>query len=230
MMKTPTQRSPLFQPARDAGAEFAETGGWEVVQRYPAENPELDLFATGRGVAIADESANGKLMVEGNRAAAFLSRVLGIPAFATGDGISSPQGAVYRLRADQFLLHTFPGTAQAVEVELNARMREMDGVMIVTDITHGRSEMLLLGPDCPLLLSRLCGLNFDGDHYPAGTARQSSVAKTRQIIIREDIGLYPAFRLIGARSLATYLWQTILEAGQDLGIIPIGKVTRDTLS
>ncbi|MCP5095608.1 MAG: hypothetical protein GY943_08660, partial [Chloroflexi bacterium] len=58
--------------------------------------------------------------------------------------------------------------------------------------------------------------------FPNGMAKQSSVAKTTQIIIRRDLGNMPAYALIGGRSLAVYLWQTILEAGQDLGIQPVG--------
>ena len=54
-------------------------------------------------------------------------------------------------------------------------------------------------------------------------AKQSSVAKTTQLIIRRDLGEQPAYALIGGRSLAAYLWQTIMEAGQDLDIQPVGN-------
>jgi len=228
-MNGPLQRSPLHELAAMAGAHLSAIAGWEVVRRYPNENPETDLFAAGRGVAMADESANGKLLVEGRQAGTFLHTNWGVPELAPGDGFATQQTNIYRLRTDQFLVHTAPGFAQEIAGRLTTLVQPGDPLITVTDITHGRSEILLIGPDSTGLLSRLCSLNFDGQQFPAGTVRQSSVAKTRQIIIRADMGLYPAFRLIGDRSLAVYLWQTIKVAGQDLDLIPIGRETLDTL-
>ena len=48
------------------------------------------------------------------------------------------------------------------------------------------------------------------------------MAKTHQLILRQDYGALTAYRLIGDRSLAIYLWETIIKAGQDLGAAPIG--------
>ena len=67
-------------------------------------------------------------------------------------------------------------------------------------------------------------------NFPNGTAKQSSVAKTRQLIIRQDIGDLPAYVLIGARPLAAYLWETILQAGEDLGIQAIGITALESVS
>ena len=94
----------------------------------------------------------------------------------------------------------------------------------MTDVTHGRAQFRLTGPGTVDLLSRLCALDFDDSRFPDGTARQTSVAKTTQLVIRDDLheGTGPSYRLIGARSLAAYLWQTILEAGRDLGVRPLG--------
>jgi sarcosine oxidase gamma subunit len=44
-------------------------------------------------------------------------------------------------------------------------------------------------------------------------AWQTSVAKTTQLVIRDDLDDgQPSYWLIGARSLAAYLWATLLEA------------------
>lgn len=83
--------------------------------------------------------------------------------------------------------------------------------------------MILIGPHSGELLSRLGGLDFHREQFPNLTAKQSSVAKTRQLILRQDLGKHLAFSLVGDRSLATYLWRTIIEAGQDLNIAPIGQ-------
>jgi heterotetrameric sarcosine oxidase gamma subunit len=94
-------------------------------------------------------------------------------------------------------------------------------------MTHGRAELRLIGPASAELLSRLCGLDFHPSAFPNLTARQSSLAKTTQLIIREDIGALPAYSLVGARSLGAYLWLAIMQAGRDLDIGPLGQAALD---
>lgn len=223
-MDTPLQRSPLDQVARQAGAEFAPWGGWDVAQRYPGEPAPGDLFASGRSVALVDESANSKLVVEGRGAAAFLGRLWNLPELDQGRSAAAGPGRVYRLRLDQYLLHAPPGSGPEAMAVLEAGLAATDGIMALTDITPGRAEVLLVGPDSAALLSRLCGLDFSAAQFPPGMALFTSVAKTRQLLIRADIDLLPAYRLVGARSLAIYLWETIMTAGQDLGITPLGRL------
>jgi heterotetrameric sarcosine oxidase gamma subunit len=109
-----------------------------------------------------------------------------------------------------------------VALSLTNQAADHPDLITVTDVTHGNAELWLIGPNSAELLSRLCGLDFHDSQFPNGTAKQSSLAKTTQLIIRRDLGDVPTYALIGGRSLAAYLWQTILEAGQDWGIQPTG--------
>ena len=79
----------------------------------------------------------------------------------------------------------------------------------MTDVTHGRSEIRVVGPASTSLMRKVCGLDFHPEAFPDGAARQSDVAKTTQLVIRRDIGELPAFSVIGARSLGAYLWDTM---------------------
>ena len=76
--------------------------------------------------------------------------------------------------------------------------------------------------DNDVLLSKMCGLDFHPAEFPNGTAKQSSFAKTTQLIIRSDLNDVPAYYIIGARSLGDYLWKVIIEAGREWDLIPIG--------
>ena len=87
-------------------------------------------------------------------------------------------------------------------------------MVTVTDVTHGRAQLRLSGARAAELLSRLCALDFHPDHFPDGAARQTSVAKTTQLVIRDDVDGGLSYSLIGARSLGGYLWRTILEAAR----------------
>jgi heterotetrameric sarcosine oxidase gamma subunit len=112
---------------------------------------------------------------------------------------------------------------------LEAAIATSGSFVTVTDVSHGRARLGLFGPGAALLLGRLCGLDFHDRAFPDGAARQSSVAKTTQLILRHDAllpdspgTLLPGYSVIGARSLAGYLWQTIMAAGSDLGLRPMG--------
>lgn len=217
--------SPLFGTYRAGTPRPSEQGGWQVVDSYGS--PDLEREALQSGVGIVDFSANGKIMVEGQQAGVVIQKALEVDAVSleVNVGVSSGPVGVYRLRRDMFLIHTEPGA----EVDLIQTIRDVtplptrtEDLVTLTVNTHGRAEIAVIGPASRELLSRLCGLNFSETCFPNLTAKQSSLAKTNQIILRHDKALYPAFALIGDRSFGPYLWQTLLQAGRDLGIMGVG--------
>ena len=62
----PVKLSPLHETARDLGAQFTESSGWRIPEAY--STPDAEISAAGRGVALADETANGTIRVEGEEA------------------------------------------------------------------------------------------------------------------------------------------------------------------
>jgi sarcosine oxidase subunit alpha len=187
---------------------------------------ESEITAARSHVALADVSDRGKIFVEGQTAESILS----LPkSLAVGEGLEQNGRTIYRLRADQFFVSTTADAVELVTAELTAAAQNATGLVTVTDVTHGRSQLLVVGPNAAVLLGRLCGLDFHDSQFPNLAARQSSVAKTRQLILRQDYGSLRLYSLIGSRSLAAYLWKVTLEAGRDLSIIPIGQETIDAL-
>jgi aminomethyltransferase len=227
MIQSPSMISPIHGLARKLGAQFVEIAGWQVPQVYQTVEEEV---ATARhGLALADASSSGKIVVEGAPSAAVLQVTWAMPATNIGQGVIGASGRLYRLRKEQFFIHIPAGQEQDVTRRLIEVTQETGERVTVTDITHGRADLLLVGPSSPVLLSRLCGVDFHPGQFPDLTAKQSTVAKTRQLILRRDMGDTPAYSLIGARSLAAYLWGTILEAGSDLDIGPIGQAALERL-
>jgi heterotetrameric sarcosine oxidase gamma subunit len=212
----PTRLTPLLEPARAAGARFAERDGWQIAESFAGTDAET--AAVRRAVGLADATPNGKILIEGGAAESLLAAVLAAPALAIGAGAAVGGAWVYRLRPDQFFLSTPPASETALVDRL--RTQRGDRFVTVTDLTAARAELLVLGPAAPALLSQLCGLDFG--RFPDGAARPSSVAKTAQLLIRRDRGGLPAWAVIGARSLGAYLWSAVLEAGRDRGIVPVG--------
>lgn len=228
-MNQPVKLSPIHQAEEKWQGQFEAMAGWRVAQLF--RSVEAETAVALAAVALCDQSHNGKIRVEGQTA----GQLLQAETLAVSDGKQTPYGHVYRLRRDLFFVHHAVEGVEETAVALCQHAQTVTGLITVTDVTHGNAELWLVGPRSAELLSRLCGLDFHDSRFPNHTARQSSVAKTTQLIIRRDLpdqaGLQtvPAYAMIGARSFGMYLWQTILQAGHDLGIEPIGWAAWVTL-
>ena len=130
---------------------------------------------------------------------------------------------IYRLRNDLFFIITPPSKEVSAQKKLTTASAASEQFVTVTDVTHGRVEIRVIGPNSQELLSKVCGLDFHPSAFPNETAKQSSLAKTTQLIIRCDIGELPAFSIIGSQSLGPYVWDTLMEAGREFGGVPIGR-------
>jgi sarcosine oxidase subunit alpha len=214
------KRSPLVSVAQHLGAEFIEVGGWKFARRFTSVAAEM--AAARNGVALADSSPHGKVMIEGAQAAEALRAAFGAAPEAIGGGAPTDAGHLYRLRREVFYMSTRPsGEANAIErVEVAARAASL--FVTATDVSHGLADLRLLGPRARDVLSKLCALDFSPESFPNQTLKQTSVAKTKQIVLRRDFGALPAFQLIGAQSLAAYLWEVVMAAGREYGLVPMG--------
>ena len=221
--KTPVKLTPLHSITQRLGATFTEGQGWRIPEVYTT--PEDEITAARERIALADETPNGKLLLEGAEAESVLMDALDLDSLKINEG----REGIYRLRSDIFFISTPPGKEVSTQRKLTASSTASDQFVTITDVTHGRAEIRVIGSASQELLSKVCGLDFHPSAFPNETAKQSSLAKTTQLIIRCDIGELSAFSIIGAQSLGPYVWDTLMEAGREFGIVPIGSVALATL-
>ncbi len=215
--KTPIKLTPLHAIAQRLEATFIEQRGWHIPEVYTTL--EAEVAAANERIALVDETPNGKLLVEGDQAESVLMDAFDLGSLQINEG----RDGIYRLRNDLFFISTPPGREVSAQKKLTTASAASEQFVTVTDITHGRVEIRVIGPDSQALLSKLCGLDFHSSAFPNETAKQSSLAKTTQLIIRRDIGGLPTFSIIGTQSLGPYVWDTMMEAGQEFGVVPIGR-------
>ena len=216
--KTPIKLTPLHSIAQRLGATFTEGQGWRIPEVYTT--PEDEITAARERIALADETPHGKLLLEGGQAESVLMDVFDLGSLKINEG----RDGIYRLRSDLFFISTPPSKEVSTQKKLIASSTASDQFVTITDVTHGRAEIRVIGPASQGLLSKVCGLDFHPSAFPNETAKQSSLAKTTQLIIRCDIGELSAFSIIGAQSLGPYVWDTLMEAGREFGVVPIGSV------
>ncbi|MFO7663371.1 MAG: sarcosine oxidase subunit gamma family protein [Chloroflexota bacterium] len=221
MTEGPIKLSPLYNVLRQAGGQFVIQGGWQVFDSLAVieNDPAIDY----PGVYLVDESHRGKIMIHGEGGGQAVAALDVLPPQLPGQGVVKDALSVYRLRPDQLFINMPPGAELGIIDRLTNILPTIAQLVTVTEVTHGRFQLRLIGPASPLVLGRLCGMDFHPEQFPNHTARQTAVAKTTQLIIREDIDELISYSIVGARSLAGYLWETMLDSGQDFGIRPAGQ-------
>jgi heterotetrameric sarcosine oxidase gamma subunit len=202
--------SALHQTHLALGARWVEDGEWRLPGDYG--DPEAEAQRVRQSVGLQDVSAIGKLDVKGRDAERLIAAV------ASWDGVSA-----LRLRPDHFLLLTAPGREQDVAETLRRQLlSQSPGCAHVTDVTPALSALALVGPRARDVLAKLIALDLRPDRFPDGTSAQGGLAKIHAVVLRKDWGGLTAFFLLVPRELGEHAWETLREAGEELGLVPFG--------
>jgi heterotetrameric sarcosine oxidase gamma subunit len=128
-----------------------------------------------------------------------------------GGVASTDEGMLARLRRDEFVLLSSQGKSALSRLEERINNRSIT----LTDLTHGRCMLLLVGQDATSVLSRLCALDFSDSAFSGTHAAQTSLAKVRALIIGSDTSPRQTYYLIVDRSLGQYVWDIVIDAMQE---------------
>ncbi len=193
----PVARSPI-SPAPPTTV----VDGWEVSARR-----------SGADLRITDCAPLSKVLVRADEDGA-VSRAIGV---RFGRAVRDEDGVlVIGSGPGEWMLVGPPGTAE----EISARVEEIEGGGLVStvDLTHGRAVIRLTGERSADLLSKVCAIDLSDDAAPDGGAFRSSVAKLASGVARDDRGGELSYLLHCERSYGQYLFDSLLDAGEEFGI------------
>ncbi|MDX6205567.1 MAG: aminomethyltransferase [Frankiales bacterium] len=231
---TPLQHSPLYDWHVAHGAKMADFGGWEMPIEYPGGGVLKEHAAVREQVGIFDVSHLGKGVVRGPGAAAYVNSCLTndlgklVPGQAQytlccqqDGGVVDDLIAYLRGEDEVFLIPNASNTSEVLRL-LGATAPE--GVEVV-NLHRSLAVIAVQGPHAAGLLTRL-GLPVAHDYMSFVTAQWQG----RQVIVcRSGYTGEVGFELLPQWEDATPLWEALLEAGADLGVLPAGLGARDTL-
>lgn len=196
-MADPVARSPI-RPAPPATVER----GWEVGTR----RSDADLH-------IADHTPVAKVLVRAPEDGT-VARTLGV---GFGRAARDERGVlVTGSGPGEWTLISPPGNAREVIEQLGAVSD--DEFVSVLDITHGRALVRVSGQRTPDLLSKVCGIDLSDEITPNGAALRSSVAKVATNVVRDDEEGVRSYLLHCERSYGQYLFDALLDAGEEFGV------------
>lgn len=221
--------SPLESKHTHSGVAFIDRAGWRLPDRY--SSLEAEIAAVQQHAGMADLSAKGKLNLKGASLPKFLDRVLQIQSYLPGNLTSvefnHQKILLAALTSDEALLLTPPGQEGQVMDFLSQNLGET--LVSFVDCTGGLAGLLLAGPHSRSTIAKFCALSVHPHDFPNFHVAQTGFAKVRAAILRRDLGSLPAFELYFDRSYAGYLWETLLAAGQEFALRPIGWQTLEHL-
>lgn len=214
--------SPIHNRHQVLGARFALQAGWLIPEVYTASDEEATILR--ESVALVDISARGKLIIKGADVDGIFTAHFGKSPTKLGDviEIETTHLLIAKLTSDEFLILTLPGSEQESITSLEAEITSKNIFVSVIDQTSGLVGLSISGLESTRMMRKLCALDFDPTEFPNLHVAQSSFAKIRTTIIRHDQGSSPAYELFADCSYADYLWDTILDAGLEFGIQPVG--------
>ena len=248
------RRSPLHEHLKARGAVFGEVAGWERANWFAAEGQEpayrhdwgrQNWFANARaehralreGVGLLDMSSFGKIRVEGRDAQPFLQRLcaneIDVPAgrivysqMLNERGGIEADLTVTRLTETAFLLVVPAATLRRDLAWLRAHLDEAS--VTLTDLSAAEAVLPLMGPLSRQLLARVSPDDLSDGGFPFGTAREIEIglglARAHRISYVGELG----WELYVSTEQAAHVFETLLEAGEDLGLRLCGLHAMDS--
>ncbi len=218
------------------GATIAEVDGWQRPVRYTAPGQELE--AVKKAVGICDISPVGKHSVQGNDITALIEKISPqVSALETNRvavvNLSGPGGfvidpvVVCRFCEDEVFITSPPDKIMLVAQTLEENFADCAHLV---DMTSNFAAITVSGPSSSQMLSKLTDLNISPNAFPDLSCAQGMMAEVYVIIVRWDrLGL-PGYDVYISREYGEYMWDAMLEAGHEYGIVPFGVETLKQLS
>lgn len=236
----PSERfSPLHQKHLDADASFTDFAGWQMPVRYSSDLAEHHAVRTAAG--LFDLSHMAEIIVTGPEAAAALDFALAGKISAIGIGqakyslLLSPDGGiiddvvVYRTHENRFTVVANASNRFPAAGALSARAAEFDATVV--DESDDVALVAVQGPHSLAIIEALPELEItiaprDLKYYwsTLGSYHGDEIMIGRTGYTGED-----GFELYVTASAAPRLWDELMAAGADHGLVPAGLASRDTL-
>lgn len=249
------RRSPIYDRVAAKGAVFGTRMGWEranwfarpgdgsTTLRYgkPAwfDNVAREAAAARNDVVVFDQTSFGKLLLQGRSVERVLQRLC-------AGNVSVPPGRIvytpmlndrggyesdltlFRLDTNRYLLVT--STSQPVRDEdwILRNLRE-DEDLTVTDVTGALSVLSVAGPKSRDLLRRLTPQDLGNEAFRPYTFRQIDVADAVVHAARLSYVGELGWELYVPTEMAAGLYDALMGAGGDLGLIDAGNVAMTAL-
>ncbi|WP_342552436.1 glycine cleavage system aminomethyltransferase GcvT [Paenibacillus sp. FSL R7-0652] len=231
-------RTPLFPLyAQYEGVRCIDFGGWELPVQFSGIQKEHEAVRERAG--LFDVSHMGEFTVTGEQAEAFLQSMMTndvtaiVPGQAQYTLMCYPDGGVvddlliYKLAEKHYML-----VVNASNIDKDwAWLQEhiVPGVNMTND-SEQTALLALQGPLSAEIISKVTATNTDANSIePFRFIQNAEVCGVKLLLSRTGYTGEDGFELYVKAEQAAVIWNGLMEAGADSGLIPAGLGARDTL-
>jgi len=222
--KEPYKLSSLYYKLKELNAKFSmDEYNW--IRADEISNKDEERENAKKNVGLADLSNLGKFSLKGRDLFKKLKKVYCKDCELSIGKIVEPSSEEYKdsicciLTLDEGLILTSPKVFEDIKIKLYSHE---DGCFHVTDISSFLNGIILIGPKSPFLLSKLTELNLD--EFEDSSVTFTPLTHVNCILLRKDLGGILSYLLLFERAYGEYLWETIIHAGKEFQIKPIGRL------
>ncbi|MFA5468073.1 MAG: glycine cleavage system aminomethyltransferase GcvT, partial [Sphaerochaetaceae bacterium] len=234
--------TPLFEEYKNyPGVRLVDFGGWEMPLNYQGGITN-EHHAVRQKCGLFDISHMGECMVGGSKACEYLDYLTTNKISSLQDGqlmytfMCYPNGTVvddlivYRLNAQEYwIVMNAANTAKDLKwiKEENPKARQYASTVKVTNFSDHIALLALQGPLAEKVLKKLSSEVAELAFFRF--LPDVNLNNIRCMVSRNGYTGEDGFEIYCENSSASELWRTLLEAGEEEGIVPCGLGARDTL-
>jgi aminomethyltransferase len=235
------RKTALNSVHRQMGAKMVEFNGWDMPVEYPSAGGIIaEHNAVRSGVGIFDVSHMGDIRLHGREALAAVQHISMNDAgkLAIGQAQYSamlyPQGTfvddviVHRLGEDDYLLVINAGTREKDFSWVRDNTRQFD--CRVENLSDDFTQIAIQGPKGVSVLQKLTDADLSAVKFYWVT--RGTVCGLKNILIaRTGYTAEDGFEIYvpADESTSKMMWNKVLDAGKEFGIVPCGLGSRNTL-
>lgn len=228
------KRTPLYDTHKSLGARMVEFGGWEMPVQYSGILEEHRAVRNAAGLFDIDHM--GQVRVQGRDALPFLQKLLtsdlstleldaakyAILCYADGGVVDDT--FVYRFE-DEWMVVVNASNREKDFAWMDAHRGNLD--VSLQDVSADYYMLSFQGPLAEQVLAKLGAFDVEGLRYHH--ARKVAMDGSRAIIARTGYTGEDGFELFVPSGHGKQLWDSILSAGKESNVLPIGLGARDSL-
>ena len=241
----PYRHTPITQWNLDRGAFMYEAGArWRRPGYFPKagenfqEAVNRECSAVRTGVGVYDGSPLGKFELKGKNVGEFLDLIYTnimsslnpgngrYGLMLSEDGLIFDDGVAFRVDENRWLISTSSGHSDFVNQHMEKILTfdRPDWDVKITGITNQWNNATICGPKARDLLDKLgTDINFSQTAFPFMALREGRVANIPARVIRVSFTGELSFEInVFPRNMLA-LWEKIMEAGSEFGILPVGS-------
>ena len=232
---TELYRTPLYDVYKNYGAKTIDFGGWDLPVQFSSIKEEHEAVRTKAG--LFDVSHMGEVEVRGEDSLAFLQTIATNDVSLLKDGGAQYSEMCYEYggTVDDLLIYKKADhdyllviNASNIDKDVNWLTANTFGDVSIKNVSDDLALLALQGPLAEKVLQTLTDIDLTEIKF-FKFKDEVNVAGVKALVSRTGYTGENGFELYCAANDAVTLWEKILEAGKEDGVLPCGLGARDTL-